>query len=266
MTVFTVDLGPALRERAEREGSKFIQRPMHIGRLSAKLTPGVFVVEDLVIEGLSRRIVRSCAQEDRRLGAVVDSFSRKLIIESIAMTDWDMVVEILRRTAATTSRSSRASRRAGTEPFHHDAQRSRCAPRGQFTYEDHGTPWSTVARNLTVQVYRSRSQRLRRHAPSFSNGTVRSRPTSRSGPTCESRFKIDGGKVHFDHMDLIGDGSRSTVTGDVDLAPLARADLPGPLEDRFPDPEGDLLPQPEVHGVGQGDFTGTFICSRAAAS
>ena len=42
----------SLRARAERDGSKFIQRPMHIGRLSAKLTPGVFVVEDLVIEGL----------------------------------------------------------------------------------------------------------------------------------------------------------------------------------------------------------------------
>src|SRR5688500_8128529 len=52
VTFFTVDLGPSLRARAEREGSRFIQRPIHIGRLSAKVTPGVFVVEDLVIEGL----------------------------------------------------------------------------------------------------------------------------------------------------------------------------------------------------------------------
>src|SRR5262245_16816738 len=53
VTVFTIDLGPELRGRAEREGSKFIERPMHIGRLSAKLRPGVFVIEDLVIEGLT---------------------------------------------------------------------------------------------------------------------------------------------------------------------------------------------------------------------
>jgi hypothetical protein len=53
VSVFSIDLGPSLRHRAETEGSKFIQRPMHIGRLSAKLTPGVFVVEDLVIEGLT---------------------------------------------------------------------------------------------------------------------------------------------------------------------------------------------------------------------
>src|SRR5918993_1436960 len=52
VTFFTVDLGPSVRARAEREGSRFIQRPIHIGRLSAKVTPGVFVVEDLVIEGL----------------------------------------------------------------------------------------------------------------------------------------------------------------------------------------------------------------------
>ena len=36
---------------AEREGSKFMERPMHIGRLSAKFTPGEFLIEDLVIEG-----------------------------------------------------------------------------------------------------------------------------------------------------------------------------------------------------------------------
>src|SRR6476661_9344889 len=53
VAVLTVDLGPSVRRRAEREGSKFMQRPLHIGRLSAKLTPGVFVIEDIVIEGLA---------------------------------------------------------------------------------------------------------------------------------------------------------------------------------------------------------------------
>ena len=53
VTFFTVDLGPSLRARAEQEGSKYIERPMHIGRLSAQLRPGVFVVDDLMIEGLT---------------------------------------------------------------------------------------------------------------------------------------------------------------------------------------------------------------------
>ena len=46
---------------------------MHIGRLSAKLTPGEFVVEDLVIEGLTPQdrpfLTR---QENHRQAAVVD--------------------------------------------------------------------------------------------------------------------------------------------------------------------------------------------------
>ena len=44
LTGLTVDLGPTLRERAEREGSKYLKRPLHIGRISARLMPGAFVV------------------------------------------------------------------------------------------------------------------------------------------------------------------------------------------------------------------------------
>ena len=67
---------------------------MHIGRLSAKITPGVFVVEDLVIEGLQpadRPFLKA-----KKIEVVVPwwtIFTRKLIIESVEMTDWDMVVE-----------------------------------------------------------------------------------------------------------------------------------------------------------------------------
>ena len=68
VTVLTFDLGPSLRRRAETEGTKYMERPMHIGRLSAKLTPGVFVIEDLLIEGLSPRIGRSSRQRRSRSG------------------------------------------------------------------------------------------------------------------------------------------------------------------------------------------------------
>ena len=49
LTALTVDLGPAVRRRAEQEGSKYLRRPLHLGRVSARLIPGVFVFEDLVI-------------------------------------------------------------------------------------------------------------------------------------------------------------------------------------------------------------------------
>ena len=51
VTSVTVDLGPMLRARAERAGTDYLKRPMHIGRLSVRLWNGKFRVEDLVIEG-----------------------------------------------------------------------------------------------------------------------------------------------------------------------------------------------------------------------
>src|SRR5215212_11868906 len=52
VTTITVDLGPGLRALAEREGSRRIKRPMHIGELSVRLMDGKFVLRDFVIEGL----------------------------------------------------------------------------------------------------------------------------------------------------------------------------------------------------------------------
>ena len=52
VATLTVDLGPGLRGLAEREGSKRVGRPMHIGRLGVRLFNGKFVLEDFVIEGL----------------------------------------------------------------------------------------------------------------------------------------------------------------------------------------------------------------------
>src|SRR5688500_11282971 len=52
VSFLTVDLGPTLRDDAERAATNYLKRPMRIGRLKAKLTPGVFVLEDIVIEGL----------------------------------------------------------------------------------------------------------------------------------------------------------------------------------------------------------------------
>jgi len=48
----TVDLGPAARQYAESAGSRYLARPMHVGRLSIRLLRGRFVLEDVTIEGV----------------------------------------------------------------------------------------------------------------------------------------------------------------------------------------------------------------------
>src|SRR4029453_2923561 len=52
VTTISVDIGPALREIAEQQGSKYIERPMHIGKLEMRLWDGSYIVRDLRIEGL----------------------------------------------------------------------------------------------------------------------------------------------------------------------------------------------------------------------
>ena len=48
----TIDLGPAVRAKAEDAGSKYIERPLHIGSLRIRLLTGKVLVEDLSIDGL----------------------------------------------------------------------------------------------------------------------------------------------------------------------------------------------------------------------
>ena len=92
----TVDLGPSVRGLAEREGSKYIERPLHIGTLKIRLLTGTVLVEDFRIDGLR--------EGDRpfftakRLAVGLDwrpAFRRKpdITITSVELTDWQMLVE-----------------------------------------------------------------------------------------------------------------------------------------------------------------------------
>src|SRR5687768_18332387 len=52
VTLFSVDMGPHVKEEAEKRASAYLDRKMTIGSISAKLTPGEFVLHDIVIQGL----------------------------------------------------------------------------------------------------------------------------------------------------------------------------------------------------------------------
>src|SRR5262245_66474156 len=51
----TIDLGRFplydIKALAERRATDYLLRPVHIGRLSATLWPGIFALDDVVIEG-----------------------------------------------------------------------------------------------------------------------------------------------------------------------------------------------------------------------
>ena len=94
VTTVSIDLGPSLKARAEAAASQFMGRPMHIGRLSIHLWLGRFVVEDVVIEGLTPQS-RPFLMAQRINVSVPWStlFDRRVVFDAIEMTDWRMFVE-----------------------------------------------------------------------------------------------------------------------------------------------------------------------------
>ena len=232
---------------------------MHIGRLSARLTPGVFVIEDLMIEGLT-------PQDRPFLTAKTITvevpwwtiFSKKLIIESVAMTDWHMVVETYANgrhnfPKFTPKTPSKGPRRFTT------TLRSVVALRGAFTYEDHVTPWTTSAANLNVQLYRPPVATTYIGRAGFSNGTVRD-PVLRSVPDRHAVAVLDRQRHRpFRLHGPVGRWVAVVSHRRCGSRALARADLSDQVEDRFPRRRrASSSMARKFTASGQGNFTGTF--------
>jgi hypothetical protein len=258
VTIFSIDLGPHLREVAEREGSKYMERPMHIGRLSAKLTPGEFLIEDLVIEGR--------APSDRPfLKAKTISvklpwwtaITRELIVESVVLTDWEMVIETWQGGRHNFPKVTPKNKREGPPRFI-TTVKSVLATRGHLLYEDHGTPWSTVAPNLTVQLVKSVPTNDYRGRATFSDGTVKIMAYQPFGLEMQSRFRMNGGKVLFDRIDLTSDGARSVATGEADLGRWPEQLYHVRSKIDFPTQKDIFFHGQRFDVSGTGDFTGTF--------
>jgi hypothetical protein len=258
VTIFTVDLGPSVRAIAEREGTKFMERPMHIGRLSAKLTPGEFVVEDLVIEGLTPKdppFLRA-----KRIDVKFpwwSVFSKKIIVESVRMTGWEMTVETWPGGRHNFPKLTPRNRQPGPRTYTTTVQ-SVVASGGLFVYDDHTTPWSTVARNLTVRLGRSDVTNNYRGSAEFSEGTVRIQAYQPFRVDMQSTFSLNGGKLHFDRMDLISEGARSLITGDVDLGRWPEQLYQVRSRIDFPTQKEIFFHGQKFAVSGTGDFEGTF--------
>ena len=255
VTTVSVDLGPTLKARAEAAASGYMGRPMHIGRLSAHLWRGRFVVEGLVIEGLT---------PDSRPFLIADRLTlsmpwttlvnRRVVFDVIEMTDWRMYAETFADGSHNFPRFTSDTPRdpsAWTTTLQYVR-----AYRGEFTFADHGTPWSVVTRNLDVLVTRPTSEY--RGQASFSNGTVEIQDYEPMRADMSTTFRIVDGKLVLDRIDLTTDGAQSVLTGEVDVARWpeqlyhvqSRLDLPKMREIFFADDDFSLS--------GESDFTGTF--------
>ena len=266
VTLLTVDLGPQVRGRAEREGSNYLKRPMHIGKVVARLVPGEFEFHDLVIEGLAPgdRPFLVAKKITVRLPWWT-AFSRRLIIESVTMTDWEMVIETFPSSAQYPNgrhnlpKFTPDPKPPGGKPVDFTTTlRSVLATRGKLTYQDHGTPWGIVAPNLTVQMYRSPLTNDYRGRASFSRGTVDILSYLPFRADMQSRFSLNGSKVHFDRMDLATDGAQSIATGDLDFQRWPEQLYQVRSRIDFPTQKNIFFHGQNFNVSGAGDFTGTF--------
>jgi hypothetical protein len=263
VAVFTVDLGPQLRGRAEAEASRFLERPMHIGSLKAKLWPGHFVLEDVVIEGLtpqSRPFLKAktiTVEVPWRTLLWKRDGKRDFVIESIEMTDWDMAIEMFPGGKHSMPRlTPRPNPNKKGPSSIRTTVKHVVTHRGQFTYVDHGTPWSVVTRNLTVAVHRGLDTYL--GMANFSNGTVAIQQYVPFGAAMTSRFRIDGPKLHFYKLDLVTDGAVSTMDGDIDFTRFPEQIYRVKSQIDFPTQKHIFFNREKFTVTGKGNFEGTY--------
>ena len=256
VTTITVDLGPSVRGLAERRGAAFLKRQFTIGTLSIRLLTGTFIIEDLRIGGLE---VHDRPFLTARRIEVSMSFSallhREVLVDSVVMSDWAMLVE------------SWPNGRHSFPKFTPDSTGPKgpkrftttvsyvLAERGQFTYDDHGTPWSTVARNLEVTVSKSRGYG---GSARFTGGTVAIQQYLPMTASMDSVFTIDGGLVKFSHINLTADGSRSDVTGVVDLGNWPEQTWNVHSVVQFPRMREIFFARESWQLAGEGHFNGVF--------
>ena len=170
-------------------------------------------MRDLVIEGISptdEPFIRA-----REIDVAMPLWSllrRQLTITNVTMTDWQMKVETFpggRHTFpkfASNNPSGRPSPIKVSVSYVH-------AVRGQFTYEDHGTPWSTVVRNLDVTVLKLVGYR---GYSTSSGGLVTVQKYVPMGADLRTWFRIEDGKILLDRIELDTDGAKTLCTGVVD--------------------------------------------------
>ena len=228
VTTLTIDLGPGLRGLAEREGSKRVGRPMRIGKLGIRLFNGKFVLEDFVIDGLAPTDRPFLTAKRIDVSLTWDALLRReVLLDSIEMSDWHMVIEQWpggRHSFPKFNTGGGGRRRfVTTMPY----VRTR---KGEVTFEDHGTPWSAVARNLDITVTKVASYR---GEATFHGGTIKIQnylPMSASMKARVSRrrrhrsFRTDGSD---DRWRQVGHHRRRRHRA------LAGADLPGEIGRRL---------------------------------
>jgi len=257
VSVVSVDLGPALKARAERAGGNWLERGLHIGRLGVQLGRGRFIIEDLVIEGMRPGeepwLVAKRVEVSLTWGALI---RREVLLDSIEMSDWRMVVESFPDGRQTFPRVTGPPRQPRTTPppVVTTLQYVR-AWRGEFVYRDFGSNWSAITRNIDVTVAKLIDYRGRML---FSNSTIKIQNYEPMTASMGATFRVENGRIVFDRMQLLTDGTVSDVTGELDIARWPEQTYQVKSRIQFPAMRPIFFSGETFSLHGEGLFDGTF--------
>ena len=223
ISVFSIDIGriPGVRIAAEREASKYLERPMHIGRIRAYAWPGKFTLEDVRIEGRTPDARPFFVAKRIHIDVPWHTLFRKELIVEVELRGWDMVVETFAGGAHNLPKLAPKPRKepAGprwfrtTVPFVH-------ALDGRFQFYDHATPWSVIAPNLNFSLVRAHNLNSYVGMAKFADGTVRIQNFLPMQASMSTTFALDGKLVRLRHIDLLTDGAESHINGTVGFGDL----------------------------------------------
>jgi hypothetical protein len=253
----TIDLGPSVRQYAERGGSAQLKRPIHIGRLSAHILRGSFVLDDFQIDGVKPGDRPFFTAKRLEIGLDWSTVIRRrpeIIITSVEMTDWKMLVEKWpgRNNFPKFVDNSRPD--TGPRRFTTTMKYLR-AWRGQFTFEDHEVPWTIVAPGIDLNItnlpkYHGTAQ--------FKGGTVTIQDHLPMWANFTAAFELDGPRVHLPRIDIATDGAETTASGDVDFSHWPNMKFAVKSRVHFPRMREIFFTNETWRIQGDGDFAGTF--------
>lgn len=255
VTFFSIDLGPRLKGLAERQGSKAIQRPLHIGNIKAYVGRGEFQIDNLMIEGLKPGDTPFLVAKTITVKVPWWTvFSGELIVESVRMVDWTANVESWPGDIHNIPKFTRDGP-SRPRPFK-ITTREIITDRGEFRYEDHGTPWSVVCRNLSVVVVKTLGTYYGR--THFDNGTIAIQDYVPMTARVDAGFRFEDGHMLLKRIQLQTDGAETELTGDVDFGhwPEQRYTMVSQLQ--WPEMRRLFFNDSHFELEGRGTFEGTF--------
>ncbi len=127
--------------------------------------------------------------------------------------------------------------------------------RGQFTYEDHESPWSVVARNIDVDM----GNLPKYHGTaSFTGGTVAIQNHVPFWANMKASYEIDGGQIHLNRIEFDTDGAKTIATGDVDLRNWPQQSYQFKSHVQFARMRQLFFKDERWELSGEGDFAGRF--------